>query len=290
MFSFIKETLLQGLQKAKSALGFSDSNNQFDFVTIEKILIENNFAVDLIKRLIDILKKNNKENVSWIDIISDELNNILKDTSKYQDDGFAYMLVGINGSGKTTSAIKLARLFKNEQNKKTLVIAADTFRAAAVNQIDELCIQNNIDIFKDESLTDPSAVIFKGLIFAKENQYEKVIIDTAGRIHQKDFLMREVKKMQKTAISKIEPLKLKTFLVLDGLQGKALETQASIFKKDLNIEGIILTKLDSISKPGIIFSIVDTYKIPIVYLSAGQKETELIKFEANTFIKTFIGN
>jgi fused signal recognition particle receptor len=289
MFSFIKETLLQGFEKAKSALGFSNLNNQFDFDAIEKILIENNFSVELIKRLIDVLKKNNKENVSWVDIISNELSNILKDTIKYEDDGFAYMLVGINGSGKTTSAIKFARLFKNKENKKTLVIAADTFRAAAVNQIDELCCQNNIDIFKDVSLTDPSAVIFKGLVFAKENGYEKIIIDTAGRIHQKDFLMREIKKMQKITISKIEPLKLKTFLVLDGLQGKSLEVQASIFKKDLIIDGIILTKMDSISKPGIIFSIVDAYKIPIVYLSQGQKETELIKFEENLFIKTFIG-
>ena len=130
-------------------------------------------------------------------------------------------------------------------------------------------------------------VIFKAAEYFKNNQYEKIIIDTAGRIHQNEGLLRELVKSVATAKKQFIDQKLVTYLVLDGLQGKNLFEQAKLFSNAISIDGIILTKLDAGFKPGVIFSIVDYLKIPIVYLGVGQKETDLIKFNAQEFVNSF---
>jgi fused signal recognition particle receptor len=291
MFSFIKETLTQGYEKIKEKLGFNlkDINTN----EIEKLLIENNFGIDITKKLIARLKseikENNEKNESWINIIRKELINISNSVNLKEniEESFAFMLVGINGSGKTTTTIKLARKFKN-LNNKVLVIAADTFRVAAQNQISILCKENNIDVF-DEEIKDPSAIVFKGCNLALEKNYEKIIIDTAGRMHSKDSLIKELKKIQKTTLTKINEKKLITLLVLDSLQGKALLEQASIFNSEIKVDGIILTKLDAGTKPGIIYQIIENFKLPILFITEGQQNTEILKFDPEKFTNKVLG-
>lgn len=294
MFSFIKDSLSKGFDKLKEKFGFKKSIfTEEDLKLVETTLLENNFGSELTKKLIKTLEKSKNQKVSLQEILYtnlfetfNEVKNKKENVLKDLDETYAYMLIGINGSGKTTSIIKLAK--NCNKNYKTIVIAADTFRAAAQDQIVELCKKYSIDFYSDNNIKDPSAMIYKGCTYANDNFYNKVIIDTSGRMHSKDNLIKELMKIQKVTLSKIENKKLKTFIVLDALQGRALIDQVSIFNKDIKIDGIILTKLDAGVKPGTVFSIVDMFQLPIIYISKGQHETDLVLFDEESFIKKLL--
>lgn len=195
------------------------------------------------------------------------------------------VLVGINGAGKTTSAAKLAYRYKSE-NKKCLLVAGDTFRAAAVQQLEEWAKKVGVDIFSKPN-TPPSAVIFDGVKKGIEEKYDIIIIDTSGRLHTKTPLMEELSKICRT----VEKILLRkpddVLLVIDGTTGQNVIDQSDGFIKSSNATGFIVTKLDGTSKGGMVVNLSSKYGIPIKYLGIGEKIDDLIPFEKEEFFKNF---
>jgi fused signal recognition particle receptor len=282
MFSLLKKTFSAGLDKVKQLFAPSSSLTDEDLKKIQESLFFNNFSPLLVDQLIKKIKISGE--TPWKDVIKSFLLEKLHAIPAWTDNHYTTILLGINGSGKTTSSIKLARYYK-EKGNKTLLVAADTFRAAAQQQLIDLAHQYKIDIFYDLTITDPSAVCFKSCEFAQKNNYESIVIDTAGRMHQKENLLKEIEKLQKVVKNKIgESNKAKTILVLDGLQGQSLIEQAKMFIQFVAIDGLIITKLDAGVKPGVIFTIIENLKVPVAYISYGEHETDLQLFDSKQFV------
>ncbi len=196
-----------------------------------------------------------------------------------------YMLVGINGSGKTTTAGKLAHLFK-KQGKKVLFVAADTFRAAAVEQLKQWADITQTPLIMGKPGQDPSSVIFQGCQAYKDGQYDILIIDTAGRLQTKANLMAELAKMSRIAEKQLPHATIHRLLTIDAMLGQNSLQQARLFHESTHLHGIILTKIDGTGKGGIIFSITHELGIPIAYLSCGEKIDDLVSFDPTAFVDT----
>ncbi len=197
---------------------------------------------------------------------------------------FVIMLVGINGSGKTTTLAKLAYQFKN-QGRRVLAIAADTFRAAAQEQLSLWVQKIGIDIFQGQTGADPSSVIYDGLQWAKAQKSEIIFIDTAGRLHTKVPLTEEIKKMKRVTqkISSEAPHEI--WMVLDAHTGHNALNQCRQFHEALGLTGLIVTKMDSLARGGMLLTLAETFSIPIVYLGTGEKAEDLTPFQAKTFLE-----
>ncbi len=193
----------------------------------------------------------------------------------------------MNGTGKTTTIGKLCKLFK-EKNKKIVIGAADTFRAAAIDQLKIWCDKNSTDMIQSEVGSDPASVAFKALEYAKNNDKDLCIIDTAGRLHNKKNLMEEFAKIVRV-LKKIDPeAPQETWIVLDATTGQNAITQIEEFKKITDITGIVMTKLDGTAKGGVLVAIADQFKIPIVAIGVGEKEDDLNQFNADEYAKALI--
>lgn len=281
MFSFLKSKISEGYDKLKKLVTGKGSLTEEEMKAIETFLFEHNFSSTFITHIRHVLKETDeKDSIEWIDKLKKVLKSIIVQAKECTEKK-CVMLVGINGAGKTTTSIKLAR--NNNKNNTALLIAADTFRAAAQDQLRELAEEYHVDMYEEHNV-DPAAVVFRGCEKALSMNKEKIIIDTAGRIHQNDQLLKELQKIQKVAFNKIGNDNCSTFLVLDSLQGQALIEQVKQFLAYITIDGIILTKLDALSKPGIVFSLMETFKIPIVYLSYGEHSENIEKFDGDKFI------
>lgn len=280
MFNFFKEKLTESISKIKKTFGF-DNEQKIPAEKLEEILLNMNFSCELTKKIINKIVNNN----DWQKELYVYLESILNKANYKEDDtNRIIILVGINGSGKTTTTIKIAKSIKQYH---PLVVPADTFRAAAKDQLISLAKENNID-YLSSSATNPASVIYDAYNISKNNQYKKIIIDTAGRIHQNENLLKELEKTIHVTKKYFGEKDCTVYLVLDGLQGKNLFEQTTLFNEKIKIDGIILTKLDSGIKPGIIFSIVEKYQLPIVYLGYGQQNTPLVKFNKEEFLKSFL--
>ncbi len=198
------------------------------------------------------------------------------------------LIVGVNGSGKTTSVAKLAKRFQDE-NKKTLVVAADTFRAAAMEQLQAWADKLQIDIVRGAPKSDPAAVSFDGLQAAKARKADVVIIDTAGRLHTKTDLMHELEKIRRTSLKVIPGSPHETLLVLDATIGQNGIDQAHTFHKYTPLTGIILTKLDGSSKGGIILNIQRQLGLPVKFIGVGEGADDLQPFSSEAFVKSLFG-
>jgi fused signal recognition particle receptor len=197
---------------------------------------------------------------------------------------FVVLIVGVNGTGKTLSIAKLANIYL-KQGKKVIIAAADTFRAAAVEQIRILGDRIGADVVYQKSGADPGAVVFDGLEAARARKADVVLIDTAGRLHTKFNLMEEMKKI-KRVISRSDPqAPHEVFLVLDATTGQNGLAQAKYFTEAVDVTGIILTKLDGTAKGGIVLAICDQLKIPILYIGTGEGIDDIASFDAKAFVE-----
>ncbi len=199
-------------------------------------------------------------------------------------------LIGINGSGKTTTCAKLANMYK-EQGLSVLVVAADTFRAAAAEQLSSWTRTVGVDIFlPSKQNQDPAAVIYDAANYAKEKKYDKIIIDTAGRIHTSDNLLQELSKSLNVCKKVFSDKKIGNWIVLDSTLGQSLVEQVRFFGQSSDLHGIIFTKLDGTSKGGAIFSIVQEFLIPVLFLTVAENDLRGIKkFDARICVSQFIG-
>lgn len=294
MLGFIKQALSKAYEQITSKLQGLFSKKKIDDETLkelEKILLSADTGVPTTKKIIEELKQ--KVSAGEIQEGSDlkiELENLLLkilNAKNYSYDAQVYLLVGINGSGKTTFASKLTYFFK-EQKKKVLLGAADTFRAAAVNQLVNWAERLNSSIVIGNEGQDPASVVYKSCQEFKENNFDYLIIDTAGRLQTKVNLMKELQKI-KTTITKLLPdYKISTLLTIDAMLGQNSFDQAKLFSESTNVDGIVLTKLDGTAKGGIVFSIYEQLGIPVAFISTGEQPEQMSKFSANEYVKQLV--
>lgn len=291
--------LKEGLSKTKKNLTEQIENIVFahrkiddEFLEeLEEILITSDMGMETTMDIIEYIKqevrKNKLEDTSEIkNVIKKYLVNMLEeheDKEPSENQQRVILIVGVNGVGKTTSIGKLAYRFK-EQGEKVIVAAADTFRAAAVEQLKEWCTRADVEIIASENGTDPGAVIFDAIQAAKARKSDILICDTAGRLHNKKNLMNELSKIFKIVDKEFSEAKIDVYLVIDATTGQNGIIQAKLFSETCSINGLILTKLDGTAKGGIAFPIVNELKIPIKYVGVGEKIDDLQDFNAEDFV------
>ena len=264
------------------------------FEELEEILIMADIGVNTVMEFIDKLKKRVKhENITDSDdlkeVIIDEMfiiyvnNQIVVNKINYNESGPTVVLfVGVNGVGKTTTIAKIAHKLDNE-GKKVLMVAADTFRAGAVEQLNEWGKKLNIEVVSNSS-TDPSSVIYDGVTKALDEEYDVVLVDTAGRLQNKVNLMNELEKMNKVIGKLIPGAPHETLLVVDATTGQNGISQAKSFKEITNITGIVLTKLDGTAKGGIVLAIKEAVDIPVKFVGLGETMNDLQTFDIEKYI------
>ena len=201
------------------------------------------------------------------------------------DAPFVILVVGVNGVGKTTTIGKLANRFKND-GKKVLLCAADTFRAAAIEQLEVWSTRSNVPLIKQKPGADPSAVLYDALQSAKARKMDVVIVDTAGRLHTKHNLMSELEKMTRIAKREIATAPHEVLLVMDATTGQNGLTQAKEFTKSAGVTGLVLTKLDGTAKGVVVTAIARELKIPIRFVGVGEQIDDLVEFSADDFVES----
>ena len=221
------------------------------------------------------------------EIIKNILSNELEEINVNTDKTKIYLVIGVNGAGKTTSIGKIANKYI-KQGKKVLIVPADTFRAAAVMQLEVWAERANADFSDAKEGEDPSSVVYRALESAKKQKYDIILIDTAGRLHNKKNLMNELAKINKTIDKVFEEAEKETLLVLDGTTGQNGLEQAKAFSEVTDITGYVLTKLDGTSKGGIIISIVSNMKKPIKFIGVGEKIDDMQDFNPEEFINAIL--
>ena len=296
------ETYDKGLEKTRkefvsklSMLGVKYTKVDEDyFEELEEILINADVGVNTVMNFIDQLrdrvKKEKITDTEYLnEVIVDELfiiyvdNESLSDKINMADEGpTVILMVGVNGVGKTTTIAKLAHKYINE-GKKVMMIAGDTFRAGAVKQLEEWAERTGSTFYGKEN-TDPAGVIFDGLVKAKEDNVDIVLIDTAGRLQNKVNLMKELEKVNKVIGKHVPNAPHETLLVIDATTGQNGISQAKSFKEITDITGIVLTKLDGTAKGGIVLAIKEEVKIPVKFIGLGEKMTDLKTFDIENYI------
>ena len=296
------ETYDKGLEKTRkefvsklSMLGIKYTKvSEEYFEELEEILINADVGVNTVMNFMDQLrarvKKEKITDTEYLnEVIVDELfiiyvdNESLSDKINMSDDGpTVILMVGVNGVGKTTTIAKLAHKYISE-GKSVMMIAGDTFRAGAVKQLEEWAERTGASFFGKENI-DPAGVIFDGLVKAKEENVDIVLIDTAGRLLNKVNLMKELEKVNKVIERHIPGAPQETLLVIDATTGQNGISQAVSFKEITNVTGIVLTKLDGTAKGGIVLAIKEEVKIPVKFIGLGEKMTDLKTFDIENYI------
>ena len=262
---------------------------------LEDILIMADIGVNTVINFMERLRKRIKtENISDLEylkeVIVDELfiiyvnDNILSTKINYNPNGLTIILfVGVNGTGKTTTIGKLANKIKND-GKKVAMVAGDTFRAGAIEQLREWSNRVGCDFYCKNEGSDPASVVYEGIEKAKANNVDVLLIDTAGRLQNKVNLMHELEKINKVISNLVEDAPHETMLVIDATTGQNGISQAKNFKDITNITGIVLSKLDGTAKGGIVLAIKENLGIPVKYVGLGEKIDDLIPFDIENYI------
>ena len=293
------EKLKAGLQKTKEAV-FKQVTSLFSRYTVidddlyeelEEILITSDVGVntteEILERLQDTVKK---EKITEPEEARRALMRILADMIgegeplDLSTTPSVVLVIGVNGVGKTTSIAKIANLLKNE-GKTVLLAAADTFRAAAIDQIAVWADRVGVDLIRHEEGSDPASVVFDAINAAKSRHADVLIVDTAGRLHNKKNLMDELAKINRVILRELPDAARETLLILDATTGQNAVIQASEFKNAADITGLVLTKLDGTAKGGIVFSIKKELDIPVKYIGVSEKMDDLQPFVAEDFVR-----
>lgn len=285
------------MDKIKTGLSSIFTGKKLDEEMIEElenILITSDININIVNNITNFLRKNKYDkNVSIDDVKTIIFNEINKIFSTIKSDSivldkkpYVIMFSGVNGSGKTTIIGKIANKYK-KQGKKVLLGACDTFRAGAVEQLNEWKNKANVDIITEEK-ADPASIAYKAYNKAKNEDYDLLLIDTAGRLQNNTNLMAELSKIQ-NVLKKIDnSLPHKSIIVLDATTGQNAIKQMELFSKAINIDSIIINKMDGTSKGGVLVSVVDQFKKPIIAVGVGEKIEDIEDFDNEKFIKNLI--
>ncbi len=293
------DKIKSGLAKTRDAVAsqvdsiiktFTPLNDEF-FDELEEALILADLGVQTAVGICETLRDRAKEKkLRSSEEIREELKEILREILTKNSGELmlgskpaVILVIGVNGVGKTTSIGKIAAQLKSD-GKKVLLAAADTFRAAAADQLEIWAKRADVDIVRHEEGADPAAVVFDALAAAKSRGSDVVICDTAGRLHNKQNLMNELSKISKIISREVPDANVETLLVLDATTGQNAVSQAQQFNQAAGVTGIVLTKLDGTAKGGIVVSIADTMDIPVKFIGVGEQMDDLMPFEPNSFI------
>ena len=291
--------LINGLTKTRNNFvsgidslfsGFSEIDEDF-YEELEEILIMADIGVNTTEKIIDNLREKVKEQkIKEIAVCRELLIDSIKEQMKVDESAYDFenrtsvvLLIGVNGVGKTTSVGKLAGQMK-EQGKKVILAAADTFRAAAIEQLTEWSHRAGVEIIAGQEGGDPASVVYDAVNAAKARKADVLICDTAGRLHNKKNLMEELKKINRIIEREYPEAYRETLVVLDGTTGQNALVQAKQFSEVADITGIVLTKLDGTAKGGIAIAIQSEMNIPVKYIGIGEQIDDLQKFDADRFV------
>ncbi len=294
-----KDKYLSGLSRSKKTFGdrlraLSNNFQGIDDELLEEIMIlmlESDVGIHTAQKLVDQFEKEGK-NIKNYDSMEDYLISILYDfydpesdpQIRYNEDGpTVILMVGVNGAGKTTTSAKLIEYYK-EQGKSVAVAAADTFRAGAIDQIATWAQRLDVPCIKGKQGQDPSSVLVDACRYAKENDIDILIADTAGRLQNKTNLMKELSKMNRVCEKEIPGAPQEVWLVLDATTGQNGISQAKEFLEATNVTGIILTKMDGTAKGGVVMAIRDLLHLPVRFLGLGEKPADLRPFDLNAYL------
>ncbi|WP_457562360.1 signal recognition particle-docking protein FtsY [Caminibacter pacificus] len=281
MFGFIKK----GLQKTKEAIQTvvgSEKKEKISKELLEEALLEADLDYDLVEKILDrlpeeISKDKLKKELLWVfDVPPNDI--------KFDDKPYVMLIIGVNGAGKTTTIAKLAHKYKSE-GKSVILGAADTFRAAAIEQLSKWAEILDVPIIKTKHGHDPAAVAYDTISSAKAKGIDVALIDTAGRLHNKVNLQNELKKIVNVSKKAYENAPHKKILIIDGTQGSSAINQAKVFKELIGADGVIITKLDGTAKGGSVFTIANDLALPIYYVGVGEKPEDLVKFDKEEFVE-----
>ena len=256
---------------------------------LEEILILADIGFKNVENILDVVKKNKEDN--FITSVENYLISILpknQNDKDYNSTPNVIFMVGVNGTGKTTSSAKLAKYYKS-QGKKVLMIAADTYRAAAIDQLKIWSSRLDVEIIYNESSNQPSAVLFDGLTAAKSQGSDIVIVDTAGRLHTSKNLMSELEKMYRLSQKNFSSFNINSLITLDASLGQNSLIQAKDFASKVQLDGAILTKMDGTAKGGIIFPLYSESNIAVKFIGAGEDLDDLFRFNRNEYVQSFLG-
>ena len=297
------DKLKNGLGKTKNSIN-EKINNVFSVFRkvdeemleeLEEVLITSDIgmetSIEMISKLRDKIKKEKIEDEEQVrkalkEIMKETLN-VANPTLNLNTKPSIILVVGVNGVGKTTSIGKIANKLVKE-GKKVVVAAADTFRAAAVEQLEVWSNRANCEIVKKPEGADPASVVFDAIKYAKENNADILICDTAGRLHNKKYLMDELAKIKKVIEKEMETSSKEVLLVLDAETGQNAISQVKAFKETTDITGIVLTKLDGTAKGGVVIGIVSENQIPVKFIGVGEQIDDMQVFNAQEFLDAII--
>lgn len=292
--------LVSGLSKTRNNIvsglnsiftGFSHIDDEF-YEELEEILIMSDIGVNTTEEILDNLREQVKEQhikepMDCKDLLIqniEEQMDLGENAYDFEQERSVVLVIGVNGVGKTTSIGKLASQFKND-GKKVVLAAADTFRAAAGNQLKEWAIRSNTDIVMGAEGSDPGSVLFDAIQSAKNKNADILLCDTAGRLHNKKNLMEELKKLDRIIEKEYAGCRRENFIVLDATTGQNALAQAKQFQECADITGVILTKMDGSAKGGIAIAIQSELGIPVKYIGVGEQIEDLQKFDAHDFVQ-----
>ncbi|MCQ2409435.1 MAG: signal recognition particle-docking protein FtsY [Clostridia bacterium] len=289
------QKIAEGIKKTKEAFSkkifFAFSAKEIDdefYEGLEEALLTADCGVTTTDNFIEELKDRIfKNKVKQPEDAKELLRDIMMEDIDYDVPKYEYPLVillsGVNGVGKTTAIGKLANLFKS-QGHSVVIAAGDTFRAAAAEQLEIWGNRAGVRVIKHNEGADPAAVVFDTITSAKSRGNDVILIDTAGRLHNKKNLMAELQKICRVVERELPDADFRKYLVLDATTGQNAVSQAEIFSEDIETDGIILTKLDGTAKGGVIMAISDVVGLPVVYVGVGEKIDDLIPFDAKDFV------
>ena len=295
----IFEKIKRGLLKTKENISkkifevFKAKNLDENFYEeLENALIGADMGVTATEQIIGELKESvYKKKITEPEKAKSELRRILIESIDYEIPEYEYPLVlliaGVNGVGKTTAVGKLANLFK-EQGKSVIVAAADTFRAAASEQLEIWAERAGVRIVKHNEGSDPAAVVFDAIASMKAKKTDVLIVDTSGRLHNKKNLMNELEKINRVIDRELPEADKRSYIVLDATTGQNAVSQVEVFDEAIDIDGIILTKLDGTAKGGVVMAISAEYEVPVVYIGVGEKIDDLLPFSAEEFVSAIL--
>ena len=297
------DKLKQGLSKTKSSFDEKINNVFSNFRKVDEELLEEleealimsdvgvETSTKIISNLRDRIKKEKIEDEQDVrQALREEIKKILDEVDnslKLETTPAVILIVGVNGVGKTTSIGKIANRLKQD-GKKVVVAAADTFRAAAVEQLEIWANRAGCDIVKKEEGTDPAAVVYDAIKITKEKKADVLICDTAGRLHNKKYLMDELVKIKKVIDKELPDASTEILMVLDATTGQNAISQVAAFKKTVDITGLVLTKLDGTAKGGVVIGIVSENKVPVKFVGVGEQIDDMEIFNSTDFVNALI--
>jgi len=297
------ERLKEGLSKTRKSLAdgldsvfgdYSEVDDDF-FEELTEVLIMSDMGVSTASAITkDLKEKTYQEHIKDPETVKKMLADTIAEHMKQPEDAYAFLrepcvilVIGVNGVGKTTTIGKLACDFRKE-GRKVILCAADTFRAAAIEQLEVWAQRSGAELVKQEENSDPASVVYDGVSAMKSRKADILMCDTAGRLHNKKNLMDELAKMNRIIERELPGVRKEVFLVLDAATGQNALSQAKEFREAAGITGLVITKMDGTAKGGVAVAVADQLSVPILYIGVGEKEDDLQRFDPQSFAKALI--